>query len=40
LNDMLVVNTDDVLLVCPKTSVPKIKKFVESLSEGSNKDLA
>jgi mannose-1-phosphate guanylyltransferase len=26
LQEMLVVNTGDVLLVCPKTSVPKIKK--------------
>lgn len=32
LDDMLVVNTGDVLLVCKKTSVPKIKKLVESLS--------
>lgn len=32
LSEMLVVNTGDVLLVCPKTSVPKIKKFVESLA--------
>lgn len=31
LTDMLVVNTGDVLLVCRKTSVPKIKKLVESL---------
>ena len=31
LNELLVVNTHDVLLVCPKTSVPKIKKLVESL---------
>lgn len=31
LNDMLVVNTPDVLLVTKKTSVPKIKKLVESL---------
>jgi mannose-1-phosphate guanylyltransferase len=30
--EMLVVNTDDVLLVCNKTSVPKVKKFVESLA--------
>jgi len=28
---MLVINTGDVLLVCPKTSVPKIKKVVKSL---------
>lgn len=31
LNDMLVVNTNDVLLVTKKTSVSKIKKLVESL---------
>lgn len=30
--DMLIVNTDDVLLVCKKSSVPKIKKLVESLN--------
>jgi len=30
--ELLVVNTDDVLLVCRKTSVPKVKKFVESLA--------
>lgn len=32
LSEMLVVETDDVLLVCPKGSVPKIKKFVEKLN--------
>lgn len=32
LSEMLVINTNDVLLVCPKASVPKIKKFVENLS--------
>lgn len=32
LESMLVINTGDVLLVCPKDSVPKIKKLVESLS--------
>lgn len=32
LSEMLVINTGDVTLVCPKASVPKIKKFVESLS--------
>lgn len=31
LSEMLVINTDDVLLICPKNSVPKIKKLVESL---------
>lgn len=36
-NDMLVVTTGDVVLVCPKTSVAKIKKLVESLS-GSELD--
>ena len=32
LEQMLVISTDDVVLVCPKTSVPKIKKLVESLA--------
>ncbi len=31
-SELLIVNTDDVLLVAKKTSVPKIKKFVESLN--------
>ena len=32
LSEMLVINTEDVVLVCPKASVPKIKKLVESLA--------
>lgn len=32
LKEMIVINTDDVLLVCSKNSVPKIKKLVESLA--------
>lgn len=40
LEGMLVINTDDVLLVCSKTSVPKIKKIVESLEGTSNEHLA
>ncbi len=31
-SDTLVINTGDVVLVCKKTSVPKIKKLVESLA--------
>ncbi len=31
LEKMIVINTDDVLLICEKKSVPKIKKIVESL---------
>ncbi len=31
LESMLVISTNDVVLVCPKESVPKIKKFVEGL---------
>ena len=31
LQNMIVVSTKDVVLVCPKDSVPKIKKFVEKL---------
>ncbi len=39
LEKMLVINTEDVILVCPKDSVPKIKKLVESLSGTSNEHL-
>lgn len=31
LDELIVINTEDVLLICPKNSVPKIKKFVENL---------
>lgn len=40
LEEMIVVNTGDVLLVCPKNSVPKIKKFVEKLSGTPHERLA
>ncbi len=39
LSEMLVIATDDVVLVCPKTAVPKIKKLVESLSGTENEHL-
>lgn len=39
LNELLVINTEDVLLVCPKNSVPKIKKLVESLSGTEHESL-
>lgn len=39
LNDMLVVNTGDVTLVCKKSSVPKIKKLVESFTGTENDHL-
>jgi hypothetical protein len=39
LEDMVIVNTSDVLLICPKNSVPKIKKLVENLNTTSNKHL-
>lgn len=39
LSGMLVVVTDDVVFVCPKGSVPKIKKFVESLNGTKNEHL-
>ncbi|HVF69960.1 MAG TPA: sugar phosphate nucleotidyltransferase [Xanthomonadales bacterium] len=32
LSEMVIINTEDVLLVCPKGSIPKIKKFVENLT--------
>ena len=40
LEQILVINTEDVVLVCPKDSVPKIKKLVESLSGTENENLA
>lgn len=33
LNEVIIINTDDVLLVCSKNSIPKIKKFVEKLNK-------
>lgn len=39
LNEMLVINTDDVLLICPKKSAPKIKKLVEGLTGTSHEHL-
>lgn len=39
LEKMLVINTDDVLLVCSKKSVPKIKKLVEKLENTPNQHL-
>ena len=39
LDEMLVINTEDVILVCPKNSVPKIKKLVESLAGTPNEHL-
>ncbi len=40
MDEYLVINTEDVVLVCPKKSVPKIKKFVESLGGTENENLA
>lgn len=39
LEEYLVINTEDVLLICPKKSVPKIKKLVESLSGTEHESL-
>lgn len=39
LQKMIVINTDDVLLICHKNSVPKIKKLVENLAKTSHKHL-
>lgn len=38
-DEMIIINTNDVVLVCKKTSVPKIKKFVESISNTENDHL-
>lgn len=40
LQEMVIVNTNDVLLICPKTAVPKIKKIVENLEGTSHEHLA
>jgi mannose-1-phosphate guanylyltransferase len=39
LNGMIIINTDDVLLVCTKNSIPKIKKLVESLKGTEHENL-
>jgi len=39
LNGFMVVNTNDVVLVCHKNSVPKIKKLVEHLAQSKNHHL-
>jgi mannose-1-phosphate guanylyltransferase len=39
LNEIIIINTEDVLLICPKNSVPKIKKFVEKLNGTEYEDL-
>ncbi|MEM4230344.1 MAG: sugar phosphate nucleotidyltransferase [Candidatus Pacearchaeota archaeon] len=39
LEKMIIINTDDVLLICSKDSVPKIKKLVESLAGTPNEHL-
>jgi len=39
LEEMLVINTGDVVLVCPKSSVPKIKKLVEKFAGTPNERL-
>jgi mannose-1-phosphate guanylyltransferase len=39
LDGLLVVNTPDVILVCPKNSVPKIKKLVQSLEGTEHESL-
>lgn len=38
-SEMLIVNTDDVILVCKKSSVPKIKKLVEGFTNTEHEHL-
>lgn len=40
MTNMVVVNTNDVLLICPKNSVPKIKQIVKNLEGTDNEHLA
>lgn len=39
LSKLIIINTDDVLLICSKDSVPKIKKLVESLAGTEHENL-
>jgi len=39
LEKLIIINTDDVLLICPKDSVPKIKELVKSLAGTENEGL-
>jgi mannose-1-phosphate guanylyltransferase len=39
LSEMIIINTEDVLLVCPKSSVPKIKTLVQRLTGTDNEHL-
>lgn len=40
LSEMIIINTSDVVLVCKKTSIPKIKKLVEGLVKTPHGHLA
>lgn len=40
LEKFIIVNTEDVLLICPKDSVPKVKKLVKSLAGTEHDSLA
>lgn len=40
MNNMVIVNTNDVLLICPKDSVPKIKEIVKNLEGTDHEHLA
>lgn len=39
LSEMIVINTDDVILICHRKSVPKIKKLVENLAGTAHEHL-
>lgn len=39
LDGYVVINTEDVILICPKSSVPKIKKIVEKLTGSAREHL-
>src|SRR3989338_2970299 len=40
LEEMIIINTSDVVLVCKKSSIPKIKKLVEGLTSTQHEHLA
>lgn len=39
LNDMIIVNTEDALLVCPKGRAQDVKKLVEQIKKQGRKEL-
>jgi mannose-1-phosphate guanylyltransferase len=39
LNDLVIVDTPDALLVCPRSRTQEVKQIVDTLKEGGRTDL-